>query len=172
MKKFILKYGLYSAALIIGLFSISFMTMDTIGMAAQEIFGYLSIFLALVFVFFGVKAYRVKERSGSIKFGRALGVGMLITLIPAIMFGLMDTIYVTIINPDFYAEYYAQMTIQYTQEFSGGELKAKLDELNGMKELASNPVFSFFLMVSTVLILGFIISLISALVLRKPEPAT
>ena len=75
MKKFILKYGLYSAALIIGLFSISFMTMDTIGMAAQEIFGYLSIFLALVFVFFGVKAYRDKERSGSIKFGRALGVG-------------------------------------------------------------------------------------------------
>ena len=85
----------------------------------------------------------------------------------ALTFGIIDFIYVTVINPDFAADYYAQAIEQFRTTLPEAEFKVKLAELESQKELFMNPYISFLLMTVTVFILGFIISLISALILQR-----
>lgn len=167
MKKTVLKFGLFSAAAIIGLFAISFFLMQNLSFAVQEVWGYLSVFVALSFTFFGIKAYRDEHLDGKIGFGRALGTGLLITLFPAIAFGLFDAIYVSYINPEFFEQYYAQAVAEMSNQYAGDELAAKLAEMESTKDLASSVFFNFILMFFTVFVVGFIVSLISAVTLRR-----
>lgn len=167
MQKTVLKFGLLSAGLIVLAFSTSYSFMSDLSMQMQEILGYLSMFIALLFVFFGIRSYRDKEAGGYISFGRALGLGILISLIPATVFGIFDVIYIKYINPDFFEQYYQATISELGKTLSGEALQAKMAEMQQMKEMASGALFNFLLMFVTVLLLGFIISLISALALRR-----
>jgi hypothetical protein len=171
MLKTVLKFGLYGGITILLLFNISYLFLTNSSFAVQEVIGYLSMFIALVFVFFGIRSYRDKQNNQLITFGRALGLGLLITLVPSLMFGIFDAVYVTFIYPEFYDEYFAVTVEQLSKTFSGEELATKIAEAKQMMELAKNPLFTFTLMFLTVFILGFIISLISAIILRRSAPA-
>ncbi|MFT5824135.1 MAG: hypothetical protein ACI8ZM_005401 [Crocinitomix sp.] len=167
MKASVFKFGLISSVTVLILFFISYLFLENLSFAVQEIWGYLSIFIALSFVFFGVKSYRDGLPQKEISFGRALGAGMLIVIFPAIIFGLFNVIYITYLNPDFTEQYYAAQVANTMTQYSGAELSAKLVEMESMKDLASSGGFTFILMTSTVLILGFIVSLITAATLRS-----
>lgn len=169
MKRVILKYGGAGVATMVVLFFISFLFIekDGVSLAVQEMFGYLSIVASLVFVFFGIRSYRDNELNGNIGFLKALGLGMLIALIPAILFGLYNVIYVLYINPEFVDEYYAIMYNDLANHYTGSELIAKQEEMESQKEMFSLPFFNFMIMTMTVLVIGFIISLISAMVLKR-----
>jgi hypothetical protein len=136
-------------------------------MGTQEVLGYLAMFIALTFVFFGIKSYRDKEARGKISFGKGLKIGMLITLIPAFLFGVFDVIYITLLNPGFFEEYRTAMITKMESQYSGAELAAKIAEFDSMMAMAGNPWFDFMLMFITVVLLGFIVSLISSFVLRS-----
>ena len=167
MKNTILRYGSYSALTLTILFFIGLVISEYFGYTASEVFGYASMIISLLFVFVGIKHFRDKINEGTISFGKALLIGILISLIAAITFGVIDLIYITYINPDFAAEYYAHAIEQYRTSLSEIDFKEKLVELEAQKELFMNPFVSFLLMTITVLILGFIISLISALILQR-----
>src|SRR5687768_15456054 len=109
MKKTVLKFGLYSGITILALFLVSYTFMKGASFEIQEVMGYTSMFAALLFVFFGIKSYRDKENGGYIGFGQALGLGLLITLIPALAFGIFDALYVAYVYPEFFTEYYTAM---------------------------------------------------------------
>ena len=85
----------------------------------------------------------------------------------SVTFGIIDLIYITYINPDFAAEYYAHSIEQFRATLPEEEFKVKLAELESQKELFMNPLISFLIMSFTVFILGFIISLISSLILQR-----
>jgi hypothetical protein len=167
MKSTVYKFGLISAGTILTLFFFSFLFLENLSFAIQEIWGYISIFIALSFVFFGVKSYRDSLPNQEISFGKALGVGLLIVLFPAIIFGIFNVIYITYLNPDFTEQYYATMIADISTQYSGAELTTQIAEMEGMKEMASSGIFTFFLMTFTVLILGLIVSLITAVTLRN-----
>lgn len=167
MKKITLKFGLYSAITIVVLFSINLFTpLAELDMGTQEILGYLAMFIALIFVFFGIKSYRDQHNNGFITFGKGFKLGFLITLIPATVFGIFDVIYI-LMNPGFFLDYREAYVADLEKKFSGAELAAQIKEMDEMMVLAANPAFNFFLMFATVLILGVIVSLISAFILRK-----
>ncbi|NQY09993.1 MAG: DUF4199 domain-containing protein [Flavobacteriales bacterium] len=167
MKKTVLKFGGLSALLITLFISISLFLLTDLSFGMQEVVGYLSILIAVSFAFFGIKSHRDKELNGKISFGRALGLGMLISLIPAVAFGAFDVLYIVYFNPEFVDVYYAQEIANLKNELSGTELESKIAEMEDMKELASSPLFNFVLMTLTVLIMGFIVSLISAVTLKR-----
>jgi hypothetical protein len=167
MRKTVFKFGGLSALSLVVLFTISTLLLTDLSFGVQEVYGYLSILIAVAFAFFGIKSYRDNELNGKISFGRALSTGMLISLIPAIAFGAFNVIYILYINPEFVEVYYAQEIANVKNEFSGAELASKIAEMEDMKEMASSPAFNFILMTSTVLIMGFIVSLISAVTLRR-----
>ncbi len=170
MKNTVIRYGIYGAITICILFLIALFIGKNLSFTAQEVIGYATMVISLVFVFFGIKHYRDNENDGVVSFGKALLIGVLISLFAAIAFGIIDVIYVTYINPDFTTEYYATIEEQMKSSLPEAEYKVKLTELEAQKELFSSSWMSFLLMSSTVLIIGFIISLISGLILqRKPH---
>ncbi len=173
MKKTVLKFGLYSSLVILGLFSINlFTSISSLDMATQEIVGYLSMFIALIFVFFGIKSYRDNVGNGNLTFKRGLGLGVLISLIPSALFGIFDVIYITMIDPEFFQRYRDSYVADLETKFQGAELTAQVEEIDQMMTMAANPLFDFFLMFMTVFVLGFIVTLISAFILRRSTPAT
>ena len=167
MKKTILRFGIYGAITICILFLLGWYIGKNLDYSAQEIIGYASMIISLSFVYFGIKHFRDKENEGFISFKKALLIGLLISLITAIAFGALDIIYIEFINPNFTAEYYAHTVEDMRNSLSAEEFEVKLAELESQKELFSNPIFSFLLMALTVFIIGFIISLISSLILQR-----
>ncbi|WP_109301675.1 DUF4199 domain-containing protein [Aquimarina sp. AU474] len=169
MKNTVTRYGIYSAITICSLSLLGWFLGNNLDYSIQEVIGYTGMVVALLFVFFGIKHYRDKENNGVVSFGKALLIGVLISLIAALAFGILDVIYVKYIAPDFMAEYYAHHVEQLRNTLTEAEFKIEFEKLEAQKELFSNIFMSFFLMFATVLIIGFIISLLSALILqRKP----
>ncbi|MCB0373431.1 MAG: DUF4199 domain-containing protein [Muricauda sp.] len=167
MKKTVLRYGTYSAITICVLFIISWYALSNLSLPVQEVLGYVSIIVSLSFVYFGIKHFRDKENEGKINFKKALVIGILISLITAIVFGLLDVFYTEVLNPGFMDNYYSEIAENMKGTLPPDELKLKLAELEAQKEQFSNPLLSFTFMALTVFVIGFIISLISSLILQR-----
>jgi hypothetical protein len=167
MKNTVIKYGIRSAITITILFLLALTLGKNLDYGLQEVIGYASMVISLLFVFFGIKHFRDNENDGIVSFGKALLIGILITLFAALAFGIIDLIYIKYINPDFTAEYYAHSVEQLKDSLTGAELEAKLAEMESQKELFMNPFISFLLMSFTVFLVGLIISLISSLILQR-----
>ncbi len=167
MKKTIFKFGGYGAIAGAIIFMGSHFLPWEMDFDTLEIFGYASIFASLSFVFFGIKHFRDKLNNGTISFKKAILIGLAISAIVGLVVGLLDIVYVTVINPDFSAEY-----VQYTLEGMKDTLSAeeftiqKAQLLEEMKAF-DNPVFSGLFMFTIVFVIGIIISLISALILQR-----
>ena len=166
MKKTVIKFGLYSFITGVVLFLSALVLAKDLSYGMQEVLGYSSMVISVAFVFFGIKSYRDNDNNGKISFGNALGVGMLITLFAALGFGIIDFIYTSYINPEFVEQFMTKSMEALEGQYSGEELVAKKDELkNSMEGMTSS--FMAILMFVTVLLIGFVISLISSLVLHK-----
>lgn len=172
MKKAILRYGLYGAASICILFLLSMLIGDNLSYSVQEIIGYASMVVSLSFVFFGIRHFRDKINDGTVSFGKALLLGLAISLITALAFGVLDVVYIKYINPDFTEEYYARSLERLEETLPAAEFESERVKMESDKELFMNPVISFIVMSMTVLIIGFIISLLSAMVLQRKKITT
>lgn len=169
MNNTIIKYGLY--ALISGflLFGLPFIFGMGLDFDYGELIGYTSIILSLLFVYFGIKHYRDKVNNGKVSLGKAIAIGMLITLFAAVGVAVFDYIYTTQINPDFATEYLDYSIKKMETTLPPEELKVKSAELTQQMKDYGSPSFMAFIMFSTVVILGFIISLISGLILQRKK---
>lgn len=167
MKNTVIKYGLY--ALISGfvLFGLPFFLGMGVDFDYGELIGYTSMVLSLLFVYFGIKHYRDKVNNGKVSLAKAIGIGMLIALFSAIGVAVFDYIYTTKINPEFASEYLEYSIKKMQETLSAEELKIKTAELKQQMEDYGSPSFMAFIMFATVMILGFIISLISGLILQR-----
>jgi len=147
MKKTTLRFGLYALGMGAILFLASLVLVKDSTYNLQEILGYTAIIAALLFVFFGIKHYRDVENNGSVSFGKAMAIGMVISLFAALGFAGVDYLYTAVINPDFMADFIAESGDPSMEAWSSFELSA--------------------FMFVTVITIGFIISLISALILQR-----
>ena len=167
MKKTVKRYGLYSAITISGLFLLGWFSGKDLDYSTQEAIGYASMVVSLSFVFFGIKHYRDKENNGAVSLGKALLIGVLISLIAALAFGIVDLFYIKYINPDFMTEYYDRTILDMKASLPAEEFAVKLQEMEAQRELFSSPAMNFIVMFLTVFVIGFIMSLISSLVLQR-----
>lgn len=167
MKNTILKYGGYALVTAIVLFLLGLLFGKGIDYSAQEIIGYITILTSLSFVFFGIKHYRDKVNDGNVSFGRALLIGFLISLMAGIGIAIADFIYTSFINPDFMTEYTEHTLKTMEQTLSTDEFAIKKEEFVTQMEAMGSPTMLALIMFATVGIIGFIISLISALILQR-----
>lgn len=152
MKQTVLKYGLYGLAtgFVIFIIHLAF-GIDNFDYATNEILGYVSIFLSLSFIYFGIKHYRDHINDGVVSLGKAILIGLLISILVGIGIAIADFIYTKFINPSFFSDYEKALIEQ-----------GKADEIF---EMTSATAALFMLVLVT--IIGFIISLISALILQR-----
>ena len=167
MKNTVIKYGLYALLSGFVLFGLPFLFGMGVDFAYGELIGYTSMVLSLLFVYFGIKHYRDKVNGGKVSLGKAIAIGMLIALFSAVGVAIFDYIYTTQINPDFASEYLEYSIKKMGETLSPAELKVKSAELTQQMKDYGSPWIMALMMFVTVVILGFIISLISGLILQR-----
>src|SRR5208282_1556163 len=171
MRKIIVTFGLISGA-ISSLMMIAIVTFgDRIGFDRGAIIGNTSIVLSFLMVFFGIRTYRDNIGDGQITFLKAFAVGLSITLISCIFYVVTwEVIYYNFI-PGFWDAYGAHLVEKLTASgASPAAIQAKLEQVRRYKELYKNPLFNAALTFIDPFPIGLVITLISALVLRrKPQ---
>ena len=152
MKSTVLKYGFYGllAGFVIFMLHLT-LGIDNLDYSTNEILGYVSIFLSLSFIFFGIKHYRDRVNDGIISIGKAIAIGVLISLLVGLGIAMADFIYTKYIDPSFFSNYEKML-----------EEQGRKDEIIKM---TSESAALFMLVLVTVI--GFIISLISGLILQR-----
>ena len=173
MKRTVLVFGLISGAIMAVMLFASMFFIRNIGFDKAEIVGYTSMVLAFLLVFFGIRSYRENVGGGSISFGRALSVGLLIVLISTVCYVLAwEIVYFNFMHD--FAEKYAAHMVEEVRKSGAGEqaIQAKLQEMKRFKELYENPFFNAAITFLEPLPVGLILTLISAIVLRKKSGST
>ncbi len=140
--------------------------------------GYASMVMAFSLIFVGVKNYRDHYNGGSISFKKAFTIGLLITLVAATCYVITWLVDYYFFIPDF-ADKYAAVELEKLKATGAtpqqvATQKATLDRFTSMYK---NPFFNALITYSEIVPVGLIISLISALVLKRktvilPVPAT
>lgn len=151
MKSTINKYGLFGAITGFVIFISHLAFAKNLSYSTLEVLGYISIFLSLSFIYFGIKHFRDNVNEGSITLGKALMIGLLISVLVGIGIAIADFIYTKFLNPNFFEDY-TQMLIE----------QGRGDEVFEMTSLMGATF-----MLVLVVIIGFIVSLISGLILQR-----
>jgi len=172
MKPTIFRYGLYGAFLALILGIIQFIIFPKCNYQIQEVIGYLTILLAMVFVFTGIRHYRNHINNGALSFGQGLKVGTLIVLIPSVFFGLFDILYAKVLNPSWANDYYNHYAEEIRKNTAPEKVQPALDKLQSQMEMFNNPVMQFIIMFATVFVIGFIVTIISSLSLMRKQKAS
>jgi hypothetical protein len=171
MKKSILRYGGFSV-LFMTLFFIAddILLGDKLSYSAREITGMVGIFISTLFIWFGIKYYRDRHNNGILSFGQAMKLGLLILIFPSVAFGIFNVVYI-ILNPGFLDSYYAAEISQIRASMSAAEAEAQISKLQKDREFFGSPVMQFLFMFATVFAVGLIVTVISALWLRRSGQA-
>ncbi len=165
MKQTILRYGLLSGAVAAVLMVCTASLMD---FENGYYYGYAGILLSMLFVYFGVRSYREQVNGGVLSFGKGFQVGLLIAIISGVCYALTWMVVNETIMPDFIDKYAEYVLTQMQQ--SGAtqtEIEQKTVEMQQFKEMYQNPLIKFGMTFLEPFPVGFLVSLISAFVLRK-----
>jgi hypothetical protein len=169
MKKTVLIFGLISGAVssLLMLLLMVFLV-DKIGFDKAIIVGYTSIVVSLLLVPFGIRSYRENVGGGSITFGRAFAVGLLITVVSCICYVVVWEIAYYNFIPDFVDKYAAFMVEKAIASGANQQtVAATLQEMKDMKAMLDNPLMNAALTFTEPFPVGLLVTLISAAILRK-----
>ncbi|MBL7825583.1 MAG: DUF4199 domain-containing protein [Saprospiraceae bacterium] len=169
MKKTILNFGLISGAIgaVLMLASALYYKSNP-DFKGGELYGYLGIFLSMIFVYLGVKSYRDKESGGAISFGKAFQIGIFISIISCLIYVLTWMFVYATIMPDFMEKYITHTLEQLQASGASAEtIAAESQKMDEFKTMYQNPLVRFGLTFLEPFPVGFLVSLISAIVLRK-----
>lgn len=168
MKKQIIKWGAISGSfMFFAMLAVFFMgDTENPNYDKDEIIGWSLIFLALGCVILGIKAYR-DQNSGVISFGDALKLGVMISVFPAIGFVLYNIVYLEYLDPDFMDNYYGYQLEKKESSMDAESFAVYKEQIEAEKEMWSSPIMQAVVYFFTVFILGFIISLIAAWIMKR-----
>lgn len=174
MKKTVLTFGLISGAVISVMLMITMRFHDAIGFETGGlVLGYTTMVLAFLLIYFGVRSYRDNVAGGTVRFGRALAVGVLIGLISSLCYvATWEVIYFKFM-PDF-MDKYAAREIEKARAAGATEaaIAKQTEEMAKFKEQYKNPAFNAAVSLAEPLPVALLVSLISAAVLsRRRKPA-
>ncbi|MBC7791234.1 MAG: DUF4199 domain-containing protein [Anaerolineae bacterium] len=168
MKKIIWTFGLISGAVLSVMMLATLPFMDRIGFDAGQIIGYTTMVLSFLMVFFGIRSYRDNVAGGTVTFGRAFRVGLLITVITCVCYVATWQIIYYRLAPDFVDKYSAH-TLEKARASGASEheLATERRKMEEFKEMYSNPFVNVAITFVEPLPVGLLVTLISAAILKR-----
>lgn len=176
MRKIVLTFGLIAGAILSVMMLLTIPFMEEINFDKGAIIGYTTMVLAFLMVYFGVRSYRDNVAGGSVSFGRAFTVGLLIVVIASACYVATWQFIYYRITPDF-TEKYSAYALEKARKggASEAELAAKAEEMARFSELYKNPLVNIGFTFLEPLPVGLVFTLVTAGVLsrkrRAAEPA-
>jgi hypothetical protein len=170
MTKIVLIYGTLSGLAVICSMLLGIIFGDTFGFLTSQWVGYLIMLIAFSLIFMGIKRYRDTELGGVIGFGRALLLGLCISVVAAIAYVIVWEIYLASTDFAFIDGYIASAIDAHREAgLTGAALDHEIATLEELREGYSNPIFRLPMTFLEIFPIGLIVSLISAAILRKSE---
>jgi Protein of unknown function (DUF4199) len=172
MKKIVLTFGLIAGAMLSAMMLMTLPFLDRIGFDKGEIIGYTTMVLAFLMVYFGVRSYRDNVAGGSIKFGRAFLVGLLITAVATVCYVVTWEVIYYKVAPDF-GDKYAAYAIEKAKKSgaSDAQITVLTKEMTEFKEMYKNPLVNIAFTLLEPLPVGLVFTLVSAGVLSRKRRA-
>ncbi len=163
MRKIVLTFGLIAGAILSAMMLITLPFHDEIGFDRSLIVGYTTMVLAFLMVFFGVKSYRDNVAGGSVTFGRALVVGLMITAIASACYVTTWELVYHKLAPD-YLDKYGAYTIEKARKSGAtdAQIAAKTKEMAEFKEMYKNPLVNIAFTFLEPLPVGVLFTLVAA----------
>jgi hypothetical protein len=169
MRKSILVFGLI-AGLLVGIFSniIVWVCDRNSSHADNEWLGYTVMVVAFAFIYVGVRNYRERFNGGRLTFVQGLKVALGISLVGSTLYVLFWLVDFYLFMPDFMDKYAAHVLDAARKSgLSQADLDRKTTEINHMKDLYKSPIWVILITYMEVLPVTIVISLLSALILRR-----
>lgn len=177
MKRNILVFGIISGLIVSAFMATS---MAIMGCSASQgsmvtgmVIGFASMAVAFSFIFVAIKNYRDKQNGGVITFGKALVMGLLVSLIASTMYVITWGVEFHFFLPDFMDKFSAMQVKEAQESLSGTELEKTLKGIEEANFNYKNSIVYFaFATYMEILPVGVLITLISALILKRKKPVT
>ncbi len=166
VKKIALNYGLILALLSIVLSVLAYVTDNHLDRPWW--ITVLSTLIMIGAIVYGLKAYK-NEIGGFMNLGEALKVGLAISLIAGIIGAIYNYIFVTVIEPDFVNQM-LEMTQENMIEQNPEMTESQMEMAMGLSEKFMSPGIMSAMSIIATLFFGFIISLISGLIMKQNRP--
>jgi hypothetical protein len=168
MKKTVLVFGLLSAAVSIAILAATIPTIYAHRFEASDVLGYSAIVLSALFVFFGIRSYRQGTGAGRISFGRALAVGVLISLVSCVLYAAAFQLMYFRLAPQFGEKFAACMVDRAREKGAADrEIVETAKKARTLKDLYDQPLTNALLTFGTSFPVGLVVTAISAAILRK-----
>lgn len=170
MKRTVLKFGLISGLVLSAVSAVltPLCTRGVIDFGAAQVIGYSAMVLSFLLVFFGIRSYRDEVAGGTITFGKAFGVGLLIAVVACAVYVVAWEIFYFNFFPDF-LDTYGEYVIDRLR--AGGataaEIAAKEAEMARFAELYANPLINVLITFMEPFPVGLVVTLVSAAILRR-----
>lgn len=174
MKKTVLLFGSIAGAILGGMLIIGLPYMMKGNMEGGAVWGYSTMIVAFTAIFFGVKTYRDKHMGGTITFKEGFKAGILIALLASFLYALGWEIALAShgVSAMEFMDYWSECQAKQLLEdgSSPAEIAKKTQEQMANFSWYGNLFLRFlWTMLFESFIMGAIVALISALILRKKK---
>ncbi|AEE49318.1 DUF4199 domain-containing protein [Haliscomenobacter hydrossis] len=135
-----------------------------------EILGYISMLVSLSMIFFGIRSFRDQHLNGSITFGKAFQVGLMITLVASVIYVVGWMIYYnTSESMQKFPELYLNHMLEELKKSgkSAAEIVKQEAEFRKNMEMYKNPLIMMAITFLEIFPVGLVVDVISALLLKK-----
>lgn len=169
MKRTVWTFGLIAGGIMSAMMILTFPFHEQFGDAGVVV-GYTTMVFAFLLIYFGVRSYRDRVAGGTVRFGKALGVGLLIALIASSCYVATWEVYFFNFAQDFPEKYAARVLEKARMEGQTDEQIAALTkQMDGFKVMYRNPVMNVALTYLEPLPVAVVMSLVSAGVLSRKK---
>jgi hypothetical protein len=168
MRKIVLTYGLIAGVTLSAMLLVTLAFQEQIGFDQGAIVGYTSMVIAFLMVFFGVRSYRDNVAGGSVTFGRAFAVGLMIAVVASVCYVATWEIAYYQFVPDF-GDKYAAYAIEKARQSGAtdAEIATQVKEMAEFNERYKNPLVNIAITLLEPLPVGIAFALVTAGVLGR-----
>lgn len=165
MKRVVVVYGA-----IAGIIAAANIGLIALGHHGSLLVGYLILFVALSFVFFGVKKYRDEHLGGTIRFATALGIGAAISAIACTVYVLTWEAYLYATDYRFMEEFMAStLEAQRAAGASDAQLAQMERDMSDFAVTYSEPAYRLLFTLAEIVPVAILVTLLSAFLLRNSK---
>lgn len=172
MKKKVFIFGLVIGAILcVNMVYMVHLCYTNADFKSNDVLGYAAMVVVFSLIFFGVRNYRNKELGGVISFGQAFKAGALIAFVGASLYVIVWLFYYYLFVPDFLDKFIPHV-LKETAAHKPQELADKTKEMESFRSMYQNPLFVVLITYFEVLPVGLLVTLVSALILKKSKTVT
>jgi len=163
-------YGVPTGLLIISMMVGSMTIFGFHSGASSKAVGFLIMFVILSLIFFGMKRFRDVDQGSVIKFSKAILLGLSMSLFAGVAYVIIWEIYIAVTGNSFVSHYTDHLIeMQEAKGVSGEALVSFVEKMEEMKTSYAKPSFRIPLTFFEIFPMGFLITLVSALILHTPK---